>query len=145
VRPDAERTHLIRHSRKALRLGESAPVCLGCGCVSIEALVGVPFLLLPAWAQRRTIERHHLAGRAVDPEWTVPLCHTCHAVASDRQHDLPSEVRRPGTERERQAARLYGVADALRIAEEGLRSARTVVEQAAESLLSISAHEEDPP
>jgi hypothetical protein len=145
VGPDAERTHLIRHSRKALRLGAPASVCMTCGCASVEALLGVPFRSLPEWAQRRIIERHHVAGRAVDPEWTVPLCRTCHALASDRQHDLPSEVRRPGTERERQAARLHGVADALRIAEEGLRSARTVVEQAAESLLSISAHEEAPP
>ncbi len=126
---NAERARLIRQSRRRLRLGEPFPVCATCGCDKVETLTGVSWSELPTWVQRKIIQRHHPAGRAAEPGWTVPLCLTCHALASERQRDLPLEVRRPRTKRDRQRALLHGVIDVLRIFEEGARSARAVVER----------------
>jgi hypothetical protein len=97
VTGDAERACLRRRERRLQRLGGPAPTCLGCGCASVEALIGVPFRLLSEWARRKVIERDHPAGRAADPEWTVPLDLTCHALATERRRDLPAEIIRPRT------------------------------------------------
>ncbi|HLJ58372.1 MAG TPA: hypothetical protein VKZ50_01425 [bacterium] len=138
---DVERDRLLRHGRKAQRLDEPVPVCLGCGCASVEALTGVPFRSLPVWVQRRIIERHHPRGRVVDPEWVVPLCRSCHAVASDRWYDLPAEVRAPTTDRERAVAVLLGVADWLRTVTEGAGMALVRVEEVATLLLAVDDEE----
>jgi hypothetical protein len=79
--------------------------------------------------QRVVMERHHPAGRTVDPAWVVPLCRTCHAIATAYQWDLPAEIRHPRTRRDRQVALLHGVADALRLIEQGARAARVRMER----------------
>jgi hypothetical protein len=73
-------------------------------------------------------------GRAVDRGWVVPLCRTCHALVSERQRDLPPEVRRPRTRRDRHRALLRAVADTLRVLGEGARSTRAVVERLTEEI-----------
>jgi hypothetical protein len=40
----------------------------------------------------RTLQLHHLAAEA-NSTLTVPLCGNCHAIVSDQQEDLPTDLR----------------------------------------------------
>lgn len=134
--PDAERARLIRQNRRALRLGVPVSGCMACPCTSVEALLGVPWRALPEWMQRRIIELHHLEGKAIDPDWIVPLCRNCHAIATERRRDLPPEILRPRTERERMAADLQGVEDWLGFLVQGASEAQARIRWVKEYLLT---------
>jgi len=70
---DPARTAARRATRER-RLGTD-PACALCGTRDIDTLT------------RSRIEEHHLMGRALDAELTVPLCLNCHAIVSTRQSD----------------------------------------------------------
>lgn len=51
-----------------------------------------PACLLCLESDLRTLQLHHLAGEA-NSNLLVPLCGNCHAIVSDRQEDLPIDLR----------------------------------------------------
>ena len=58
----------------------------------------------------RTLEYHHIAGRAFDAA-TAILCRNCHRKVSDDQKDHPERISRPPSPAERVAHFLLGLAD----------------------------------
>jgi len=65
-----------RHARRTQRYGEHA-ACVRCGISALETLVPLP---------RRFLERHHVCGKANDPDLTVPVCRNCHAILTEGQN-----------------------------------------------------------
>ena len=83
----------VRKLRRARRLGPGA-ACVICGEANRDQLKRM---------SRSLLERHHLAGRANDPELTVVVCLNHHARLSEAQrdsgvdlHEDPSRPRRSG-------------------------------------------------
>jgi hypothetical protein len=76
--------------------------CLLCGETAPEALVPV---------SRSWLEAHHVVGEVNDPDFTVALCLTCHAKATERQrvHGVPLEHATNRSEAEEIAAILLGL------------------------------------
>jgi hypothetical protein len=95
-----------RREAKRQHLGSSAPRCLSCGCLEVEALTAVPISALPGWF----LEQNHLAKRS-GSDFTVTLCRNCHAVLTDWQEDWEPRLRDPHTAPERLAALLQGSVD----------------------------------
>lgn len=75
------------------RLNDAEPKCVVCG--------------EDDW---RTLEDHHIAGRAFDAS-TAILCRNCHRKVSDDQKDHPKRITRPPSPAERVAHFLLGLAD----------------------------------
>jgi hypothetical protein len=109
-----------RREAKRQHLGSSAPRCLSCGCLEIEALTTAPVSALTVWF----LEQHHLAKRA-GSDLTVTLCLTCHAILTDWQGDWDPRLHDPETPLERLAAMLQGEVDWQ------LQLARKITESAA--------------
>jgi hypothetical protein len=63
-----------RRAQRVQRLGCEHPFCLWCGCSD-------PMLLRPV--TRSFLEDHHIFGIANDPDSTLALCFTCHALATE--------------------------------------------------------------
>jgi hypothetical protein len=63
-----------RRARRLQKLGSQNPFCLFCGCSE-------PMLLRPV--TRRFLEDHHIFGIANDPDSTLALCFTCHALVTE--------------------------------------------------------------
>jgi hypothetical protein len=103
----------VRKLRRARRLGRGA-ACVVCGETNPEQLQRAAGSLL---------ERHHLAGRANDPQLTVVLCRNHHAQLSELQRDsgldLHENPTRPAGERT--AALLRGLADLAELSAPHLR------------------------
>ncbi len=74
-----------RNARRERRLGADAR-CFLCGFAKPAAIFT---------AHRKVLEKHHVVGRANDPELTVILCLNCHAVMTEeyRAHGVSM---RPG-------------------------------------------------
>ena len=70
--------HPLRAARRRVqrlqKLGCEHPFCLWCGCSD-------PMLLRPV--TRSFLEKHHVFGRANDPDSTSALCFNCHALATE--------------------------------------------------------------
>ncbi len=63
-----------RRAQRLNKLGCEHPLCLFCLCSE-------PMLLRPV--TRRFLEEHHIFGVANDPELTLALCFTCHALITE--------------------------------------------------------------
>jgi hypothetical protein len=103
----------VRKLRRHRRLGSGA-ACLICGETNPDAL---------RRTQRTLLERHHLAGRANDPELTVVVCLNHHAILSELQRDSGIDLRADPNRSpaRRTAALLRGLADLFQLLASSLR------------------------
>jgi hypothetical protein len=103
----------VRKLRRGRRLGPGA-ACVVCGETDPVQLQRV---------KRSLLERHHLAGRANDPDLTVVVCRNHHARLSEAQRDsgvdLLEDPSRP--QAQRTAALLRGLADLAELSAPHLR------------------------
>lgn len=92
-----------REQARLRRLGSSNPNC-GC-CPEYDS---------------RCLERHHLAGRNNDPDFTVIVCRNCHRKLSDDQLDHPADAS-PEDRLAQIAHFMWGLADLLALIVQKLR------------------------
>jgi hypothetical protein len=83
--------NLARRRKRRLRLPADA-ACLLCGQREIPALIPTP---------GRLIQAHHLLGWEIAPDVTVPLCQTCHAIATAQLQDAGVDMTSPPSALER--------------------------------------------
>jgi hypothetical protein len=103
--PEPMKTLARRVKREALGMDS----CLLCGAVGFEVIVPISVGLLTAVPQfdssadepgsfrdqiRLSLEDHHLFGRDLDPDLTVPLCRNCHAAVHALLRDVGVDFRR---------------------------------------------------
>ena len=94
--PRNKLNRLLRHFRKARRLGNNAS-CQVCGSEDIRTLQRFRNLLLCAECRLEKMgssifENHHVAGIKHD-DFTIRLPANDHAILSDAQYDRPREIR----------------------------------------------------
>lgn len=92
-----------RAAKREQRQGQDA-ACARCGMTTPEALR----LVNKSW-----LERHHVAGRAHDAAFTVPLCLNCHRIATEGQLRAGVSLEPQATLPERLLQWLRSVADFL--------------------------------
>ncbi len=98
------------------RLNDAEPRCVVCG--------------EDDW---RTLEDHHIAGRAFDSS-TAILCRNCHRKVSDDQKDHLKRISRPPSPPERVAHFLLGLADLFALLVETMRDlARALIASVADA------------
>ena len=107
--PDIVRA-VVRRTRRRANIPPDAR-CLWCGIANPDVLAG---------ERRSLFERHHVAGRANDPGWTVVLCLNCHRLATIAQVDAGAPLCAPANEQERAIAALVDLASFLRESAERL-------------------------
>jgi hypothetical protein len=72
----------VRTVQRELRLGVDA-ACLFCGLGELAALQEVLNPELAKAVRQAVLEEHHALGRALDPNFKIILCRTCHAMAHE--------------------------------------------------------------
>jgi hypothetical protein len=72
----------------------------------------MPLRNLPEEAQKRYIQRHHLARKKADT-FIVPLCPNCHELLDLKQYEWGVEAQHPLSPRAKRASFLFGLADLL--------------------------------
>ena len=77
----------LRREMRDDRLGENA-ACITCGCFAPEALIAVS----GTW-----LEKHHVVGKANDPNLIACVCRTCHAILTSRAQDVGASMKSPDT------------------------------------------------
>ena len=102
--PPPEKRRETRRQNALDRLGSNAPRCVICG--------------EDDW---RTLEFHHIAGRAFDDGGAI-LCRNCHRKLSDDQKDHPKPPAVQPSTPERIGHFLHGLADLLAMLVEKLRA-----------------------
>jgi hypothetical protein len=105
-----------RKQKRLEDLGSNNPACTLCG-----------------ENDDRTLESHHIAGRAFDDE-LVSLCRNCHRKLSDDQKDHPKQISKPPTNIETIGHLLLGLADFLALLVEKLRECGRFLIQAAQEM-----------
>jgi hypothetical protein len=107
--PDIVRT-VVRRARRRASFPADAR-CGWCGIANPDVLKR---------ARRSLFERHHVAGHANDPGWTVILCLNCHRLATIAQGDAGAPLSAPESEQARAIAALVGLASFSRESAERL-------------------------
>jgi len=87
----------VRNAKRTSKLGDQ-PVCLHCGESDPVAML---------------YERHHVAGRANEPDLTARLCRNCHARQTEALRAGGVSMDPPSTALHRLAALLGGLAEFL--------------------------------
>lgn len=123
----------IRRERRLQRLGSPAPSCVACGLRSVEALLGIPAVVLPPEVRRKLIEHHHPAGRKTESDWTVPVCRNCHALITEdrRGYVLPEP---PRTQEERAILHIQAAKEVILLAAPAVAEAQIRVLRAIDQL-----------
>lgn len=98
----------LRREKLNDRLSEN-PGCSCCGHSAPEALVSVRL----AW-----LEKHHVVGKANDPEFPVEICRNCHAVVTARALDVGASMNPPDTVLDLFVAIMRGLGSFLKFAGE---------------------------
>lgn len=101
---EIERRREARNQSARERLGSKNPRCVICG-----------------EADPRTLEKHHIAGRAFDSQSVVFACRNCHRKVSDLQRDHAKRITEISDPIEVIAHFLMGLADFLEFIIEKLR------------------------
>ncbi len=105
-----------RKQNRLERLGSNRPVCVICG-----------------ESDWRTLEQHHIAGKAYD-NGLVTICSSCHDKLSDDQKDHPKQIGKPPANPEIIGHFLLGLADLFALLVEKLREFGNYLIQAAQNI-----------
>ena len=85
----------VRRTKQKRRVGEHA-VCVLCRRAEPEALKRVALSELNG-TTRRLVEQHHVVGKRNDATLTVPICLSCHAVATEQLRSVAASMQQPRT------------------------------------------------
>lgn len=117
-----------RRRRRQKRFWSDNPTCVLCGEPNLERLTPVSLDWLKA--HRVLIQFHHPVGVQNDPEFEVPVCHNCHAMAHEGLAQAGISMRRETNPKTRVAVMLEALAVFLEILADAVRRWARILREA---------------